>query len=400
MTSHRAVIAVGPDRVRRLCCGAGEVGADAAAALEAVDDSVVLVDERPVAVDELWSSVLSSLAAGHCGLVVVHPSWWPAARVGVARNATRTLGEDVDVQPRSWLLSQPGSEAPSVVVEIADRLVAVTGLDVVAVSRRRGPEVVTEEVASIVARRAATMQRPEVLIDAPSAVGDAARLATLIARAVPEGATIIDDDALGRRARAATMIPAEPVAAQVPPHARGRAVARFVCAGIGVSAVALALSLLSGEDPRRAVLTPAAPTTVLVEGRVALTIPANWLTQRVVAGPGSARVQVTSPADPEVALHVTQTPTPAETLADAADRLKRAILAEPAGVFVDFNPSGFHAGRPVVTYREVRAVHDVRWTVLVDRSVRISIGCQSRRVDPDSIRETCEQAVRSAHSLE
>ena len=51
-----------------------------------------------------------------------------------------------------------------------------------------------------------------------------------------------------------------------------------------------------------------APTTFLVEGRVALTVPATWPTQRVIAGPGSARVQVTSPSDPEVALHVTQSP--------------------------------------------------------------------------------------------
>ena len=144
----------------------------------------------------------------------------------------------------------------------------------------------------------------------------------------------------------------------------------------------------------------AAPTTFLVEGRVALTVPANWPTQRVVAGPGSARVQVTSPSDPEVALHVTQSPVPGESLGDTAERLKRAIDAEPAGVFVDFNPSGYSAGRPAVTYREVRAGHHVRWTVLLDGPVRISIGCQSRPGGEDAVRDACEQAVRSAHAIE
>jgi type VII secretion-associated protein (TIGR03931 family) len=143
-----------------------------------------------------------------------------------------------------------------------------------------------------------------------------------------------------------------------------------------------------------------APTTVLVEGRVALTVPAGWLTQRVIAGPGSARVQVTSPSDPEVALHVTQSPTPGETLAGAADRLRHAIDTEPAGVFVDFNPDGVSAGRPAVTYREVRAAHDVRWTVLLDGSVRISVGCQSRPGAWEAVRDACEQAVRSAHALQ
>jgi len=143
----------------------------------------------------------------------------------------------------------------------------------------------------------------------------------------------------------------------------------------------------------------AAPTTFLVEGRVALSVPAAWPVQRVVTGPGSARVQVTSPADPEVALHITQSPVAGETLSGTAERLKRAIDAEPAGVFVDFNPSGSSAGRPSVTYREVRPGHHVRWTVLLDGPVRISVGCQSRPGDEDAVRDACEQAVRSAHAI-
>ncbi len=132
---------------------------------------------------------------------------------------------------------------------------------------------------------------------------------------------------------------------------------------------------------------------------MALTVPANWPTQRVLAGPGSARVQITSPSDPEVALHVTQTPVAGETLGNAAERLKRAIDAEPAGVFVDFNPTGSSAGRPAVTYREVRAAHQVRWSVLVDGTVRISVGCQSRPGGDDAVRQVCEQAVRTAHAV-
>ena len=128
-------------------------------------------------------------------------------------------------------------------------------------------------------------------------------------------------------------------------------------------------------------------------------MPAGWPTQRVVAGPGSARVQVTSPSDPEVALHVTQSPVAGDTLSGTAERLKRAIDAEPAGAFVDFNPSGISAGRPAVTYREVRAGHHVRWSVLLDGPVRISLGCQSRPDTEEAVRAVCEQAVRSAHAI-
>jgi type VII secretion-associated protein (TIGR03931 family) len=141
------------------------------------------------------------------------------------------------------------------------------------------------------------------------------------------------------------------------------------------------------------------PLTFLVEGRVALEVPAGWPTQRVVAGPGSARVQVTSPSDAEMSLHVTQSRVALEALSATAESLKQAIDAEPTGVFVDFNPAGNVAGRAAVTYREVRPGHDIRWTVLVDKAVRISIGCQSRHGHEDAMRQVCELAVRSARAL-
>jgi type VII secretion-associated protein (TIGR03931 family) len=153
------------------------------------------------------------------------------------------------------------------------------------------------------------------------------------------------------------------------------------------------------SPPASRISAQIAPTTFLVEGRVALTVPANWPTQRVLAGPGSARVQITSPSDPEVALHLTQTPVAGETLSGTAERLKRAIDVEPAGVFVDFNPAGSSAGRPAVTYREVRAGHQVRWSVFLDGAVRISVGCQSRPGGDNAVREVCEQAVRTAHAV-
>ncbi len=137
-----------------------------------------------------------------------------------------------------------------------------------------------------------------------------------------------------------------------------------------------------------------------MEGRVALEVPAEWPTQRIVAGPGSARVQVTSPSDPgDGAARDVQSRVALATFGATAEFLKHAIDAEPAGIFVDFNPAGRSAGRPAVTYREVRSDHDIRWTVLVDKAVRISIGCQSRHGQDDAMRQVCELAVRSARAL-
>jgi len=76
--------------------------------------------------------------------------------------------------------------------------------------------------------------------------------------------------------------------------------------------------------------------------------------------------------------------------------LKSALDEQPRGLFADFNPDDRSAGRPAVTYRELRAAFGVDWVVTLDRGVRIAIGCQHAvdQPDPDP---ACERAVRTAH---
>lgn len=402
-------------------------------ALESIDDSVVLLDERPVKVEDLWSVVLQSMAAGHRGVTLVHPFWWPTERVDVVRAAARTLpgGPDaVEVRTRRWLLTRAvppevqeaeGVAESVVLVEFWERLAVVTGDEAVAVMHGGASGPIVEEVA----RAAGSMPAPAlapVLIDAASAGAGAQGLAKSVAESLRtggHGVVEIDGARLARLAgtvartsppnpRAPLGQPGRPARCRAGPRAViRRGAARFVAAG----AVATGLAILIPELSPVLKPTPRAdrthslpvvqpePTTLLVEGSVAMTVPADWSTQRVVSGGGSARVQVTSPSDPEVALHLTQTPTPGETLAGAAEQLRRAIQAGPAGVFVDFDPSGLSAGRPAVTYREVRTAHHVRWTVLVDRLVRIGIGCQSPPAADDAVRRACDRAVASAHSV-
>lgn len=378
-------------------------------ALDAIDDRVALVEERPVTVDALWEAALRSATCASCdGMVVVHPSWWSSARVGVLSAAAARVAGEVWTHPRSWLLRRVSRTQPAVVVEIAERLVAITGNEATAVARNAEPQSVADHVAGIIAG----LVPAAVLIDAPGAVAGAPALAALIAGAVRGGGQSapevleINDIRLDRLARSA--VPRAPVASG--PAATAPAVARRLrsrartLSGLGAAAIVVALAAPAAITMgRTGVVAPkqvdAAATTFLVEGRVALSVPATWPTHRVVTGPGSARVQVTSPADPEVALHITQSPVAGETLSGTAERLKRAIDAEPAGLFVDFNPSGTSAGRPAVTYREIRPGHHVRWTVLLDGPVRISVGCQSRPGDEGAVRDVCEQAVRSAHAI-
>jgi type VII secretion-associated protein (TIGR03931 family) len=380
-------------------------------ALGAVDDRVSLVGGRPVTVDSLWREALRSVKCANCnGLVLVHPSWWPMARVGVVTAAAKTLADDVLARRRSWLLSEAsGAERGTVVVEIAERLVVITGAEGVAIPRGAEPHPVVEEAAAVIAGMSRETSAA-VVIDAPGTVTGAPALGTSLARALLHrglAAVEIGDAQLAGLAQSALPVSEDPSDPRVTagadrPRSRARVVSGLAGAALVLTAFPLAISAVApaarhGVSPPVAAQT--APTTFLVEGRVALTVPANWTAQRVVVGPGSARVQVTSPSDPEVALHVTQSPVAGETLSGTAERLKRAIDAEPVGVFVDFNPSGISVGRSAVTYREVRATHHVRWSVLLDGPVRISVGCQSRPGDEGAVRDACEQAVRSAHAI-
>ena len=137
----------------------------------------------------------------------------------------------------------------------------------------------------------------------------------------------------------------------------------------------------------------------IVEGRVVVEVPASWSVARITGGPGSRRVRVTAPDDPHLALHITQSFAPAGTLADTAESLRRAIGAQPPGVFVDVRPEDQVAGRRAVTYREVRPGRVIRWSVMLDGSTRISVGCESRPGAEAGIRAACEAAVRSAREL-
>ncbi|MBV8787450.1 MAG: type VII secretion-associated protein [Mycobacterium sp.] len=404
MSQHRAIVAAGPGVIRRLCCDT-EAFVDAEridAALSAIDDDLAIVGERPVAVDSLWRTALrSAICPTATGVVLVHPSWWSPSRVGVLTDAAADAAGDVLTRPRSWLLRRQAPDVdPEVlaVVEIAERLVAIVGTEVSAVPRTAEPQRVAQDVANVIAGTAAAV----VLVDAPSAVPGARELATIIADLIRDSARTvveIDDAGLAQLAAPATADPPAPRAAPRVGRVRSHARSALAAAAIVSAAAAPAVATTHRPDARTTTRVESAPTTFLVEGRVALSVPANWPTQRIVGGPGSARVQVTSPSDPEVALHVTQSPVAGETLSGTAERLKRAMDAEPAGVFVDFNPTGSSAGRPAVTYREVRADHHVWWTVLLDGPVRISVGCQSRPGREDAVHAVCEQAVRTAHAV-
>lgn len=379
---------VGPALIRAWQGGAGEyVLADpvlSEAALAGVDDPLTLVDGRPVATDDVWREALAPLLDDAEAAVLVHPSWWPAARVEAVTRVATGCTEAVESMSRREALTRrfPGT----LVVEIAPHLVlTLDGEHPAGAESRSGAAGL---VAEAVIRRAAG--RSSVWVDAPAGVPGAAELAAMIAAGLHTAGTparIADGLQLpGSTTELVSISDGAPVERRWPPTA----VAVVAVLLSGIAAMALGVPGAPG---------PAPPTTALVEGRVTARIPVDWVARHVTAGPGSVRVEVASPHHAGALLHVTQARVPTDDLAATAVALRAALDGQPPGVFVDFNPTDRRAGRMAVTYREVRSGHDITWTVVVDGGVRIGIGCQAapgRRADIDTV---CDEAVRTARAI-
>ena len=383
------VVEVGPATIR------GPNHADAewiSAGIDGVDDELTLIDECPVTVADVWRTVIHDVVGGSADTIaLVCPTWWASSRVDRMRGAASMLANDVVVLRRAQALRDGLSDRPLAVVEIAPEFVVVSlpGGDIQVVAHGNVDGVVTKIPASTA-----------VVVDGPEGVEGAGRLGAEIAdrlRANGVVVTICDRDWVRRSVEA---LPSEdevraPVA-RPSTNRGGRATA--VLASAVLSAAVVCGGFAAGHEVRPS--AAGVPMTLLVEGRVGVMVPARWAVQRVTSGPGSARVQVVSPNDANIVVHITQSSLPSHESRDqVAESLRRALSVEPDGVFVEFNPSGRRADQPVVTYREIRADHRIAWVVLVDESLRIAIGCQSGPGHEEAVADVCDQAIRSAHAV-
>lgn len=369
------VVEVGPATVN----GPNDVDHElVSVAIDGIEDDLVLVGERAVETEQVWRDIVASAAGpGAEKIILVCPTWWPGTWVQRVWAAAHAVADTTMIRRSTALSSRRCA-----LVEIAEQLIAVTRRDggVAVVARGGDPDEDAAAVDTAVGVSAA------VLIDAPEAVR-AEPVATLVGRRLRARgveATVATVDAV-RLGVASAVEPAEDVPARFGSP-------RTLVAGL------IAAVLLCGGFAVRSPDGGDIPTTLLVEGRVGVTVPATWSTRRITSGPGSARVQVVSPSD-AVALHITQSAAPPAGLAAAADILRAALDDEPDGVFVDFKPSDRRADRRVITYRELRRDRHVEWFVLVDGAVRIAIGCESAPGRADAVREPCERAIRSAHAI-
>lgn len=354
-----------------------------AQALAGIDDTTVLVDERPVAVDSLWRHIIaSSIEEPVEALTLLHPSWWSRGRVTRLADAAACVTADVVTVPRAEVIRRQ-SDGVATVVELS--------ADIVAVCSDPGASTLFDRSVGADAVAAAIDPSAAILIDAPHGIVGA------------DGFVRGLRTALHHRGMAATVVRVEDLMAHQPAPAPATRVRHSwlpaqVAAAAAVTIVMSAVGVVTtrGHHEGRT-LDPTA--TTVTEGRVAMRIPASWTVTRITEGPGSRRVEITSPTDSATALQLTQSYAPEQTLQSTADVLRAAVGRAAPGVFVDFNPADRRGGRDAVTYREIRPGRAIRWSVLLDGSTRICIGCQSAPGRESDIAPACEQAIRSAREF-
>jgi type VII secretion-associated protein (TIGR03931 family) len=383
------VVEVGPATVQ----GPNHVGEEwISAGIDGIDDELTLIDDCPVAVADVWRSVIKDIVGDSAdAIVLVCSTWWSPSRVDRVRDAAHTLANDVVVLQRAQVLRDGLPDRIATVVEIAPDFVVVSpvGADMQVLPRG--------DVDAILAKIPMSMA---VLLDGPEGVeGAYCLVAALAERLRSNGVAVTIVDAHWVR-RAAKALPSQAVACDAetrPARYRGRR-ATAALAGSVLSAAIVCGGFAAGQDVPSSGANM--PMTLLVEGRVGVMVPAQWVVQRVTSGPGSARVQVVSPTDVDVAVHVTQSPLAPHMSHDAvAASMRDALSQQPGGVFVDFNASDRRAGQSVVTYREVRQDRHIAWVVLIDGSLRIAIGCQSAPGHEQAVDSVCDQAIRSARAI-
>lgn len=172
------------------------------------------------------------------------------------------------------------------------------------------------------------------------------------------------------------------------------AVAAVVAVAIAVTAVVIGV-VGKRDDP-----VPASEQVAV--GRTTLTVPGQWRRSEQAtpsgasADPGTTRTVFVDPDDGRRLILVQTRVRDDSTQASVAASLRNRLGQRGDDVVTEFSPSTRFAGRDVISYREAPASGSaIRWYVLVDHALQVSIGCQPG-TGAEPVDVECEQAVRTA----
>lgn len=396
--------------------------------LDHIDSTFVAVDGVPRAADEVWREALRAVVrhVGHAPLVIGHPSTWGSVRRGVLARAASAVGVPATLLPRAVLVARSHSDTVMgncVVVETTHRPCYPTGTtpgpwDVQRMLRTSTGWIVERSGVLTVGEDAAMGEQIVALIDDsveavfvdgadPVVVQDA--IEQICAYAVAGRVVAVDRSVLRRHGARTTVVAPLPdiaVSALPDPTMRPSWVRRHRVAVAAASAIVMGLAVAgvvgwrhdepAGTDYRDAAV-----------GRTTLSTPASWHESSLPApgdpadrGTSRARTVFTDPATGGRILLVQSDVRSASTLESVARSLGNRITQRGDEVVSEFSASTTFGGREVIAYREAPASGSaIRWYVLVDDDLQVSVGCQAGSAG-EPVDAECARAVSTVQIAE
>lgn len=399
---------------------------DVTVLLDAIDSAVVTVGGETRATAQLWREMLFSVGRGAPDRPVVlgHPSTWGSVRCGVLARAASCLRVPVSLVPRAVLIARSHSDtvmSNCVIVETTHRPAYPTDTtpptwDVQRMARTSsgwkvaGSGVITHTVDERVHAIGAAAGGPAdtgigqrivaliddsveaVFVDGADPAQVRAAIEEICAYTVAGRVVAVDRGLVRRHGSRTAVIAPLP---ETPPALPGNAAEqqswahrnRLPIAGLAALLVALlAIGFFAFDvTGRRNEEPPTAPYREATVGRTTLSVPAGWHqstppkpADQTDRGAAQTRSVFTDPSTGSRILLVQSDVRSASTLGSVANSLRNRIGQRGDDVVIEFSASTRFGDREVIAYREAPASGSaIRWYVLVDDDLQVSVGCQA-----------------------
>lgn len=405
----------------------GGASVDVTGLLNSVDASTATLDGVTRHTDQAWRDVWRDLALPEAGehgprpIIVGYPSTWGRPRSSVLARSTAGLGAPVTLVGRAVLIARSHTDLTvqrCAVIETTHRPEPPSDparpprrwWDVTRLRRTSGgweveSSAILEPDAEDLAGRVEAIIDDSVemvLVDGTEPAETARVIEVVTAHALAGRVLPVDRDLVQRygwrigRPEGADDETAPPVVA-APPEPRRRFAGHWIPAA-GVIAVLIAIvagvvGFLQRDDD------PAEHTERVVVERTSLEVPADWRRNDLGSGDAqpadASRTVFVDPNNGRRILLVQSQVRSDSSLATVATSLNNRIRQRGDDVVTEFSPATRFMGREVISYREAPASGSaIRWYVLVDDGLQVSIGCQAGTAG-ESVDTECARAVES-----
>ncbi|MCR5978756.1 type VII secretion-associated protein [Gordonia jinghuaiqii] len=411
--------------------------------LDNVDEMTVVLDGQRAHTRQAWQRVFAGLGLAASGdrarpMIVGHPSTWGHRRASSLADAGGRV--PVELVPRAVLIARSHADLtvqrcavvetthiPQPPADPAHPRPAVWDVQIV----RRRPEGWTVERSGVIDHDTKAKGTQTVSADRSDPVGesvvsvvddtveavfvdgdDPAEVSSAIeliaAHAIAGRVVAVDRDLVVRHGRRTggtaddavpvTRDPATVAAATAGPRVAWRD--RRVLVGAAAMAALVVIGATAVGVWQRDT-APAAASSDVALGRAAMTVPSDWRQTEqdtpsdTTDDPTTSRAVFVDADDGRRIIAVLTELRSGSTRESVATSLRNRIDQRGDAVVTEFSAATRYAGRDVISYREAPASGGaIRWYVVVDGGLQLSIGCQAGTA-AEPVDAECAQAVRS-----